>query len=127
MRAASVTAALTVKRRNRPVVENDDYAACTGRVIRAQGRRIAAGGVEGRTELLALEDQLARAVSTAVTGLRGCGYSWAEIAARTATTRQAAHQRWGHCEHGPDRTAATDNGSDRGSAWDNGPVAGAVS
>jgi hypothetical protein len=81
-------------------VENDDYAAFTGRVIRAQGRRIAAGDVEGLTELLALEDELARAVSTAVTGLRGCGYSWAEIAARTGTTRQAAHQRWGrHCEH----------------------------
>ena len=84
-----------MKRRNRPVVEDDDYAGFTGRVIRAQGRRIAAGDVEGLTELLALEDELARAVFTAVTGLRGCGYSWAEIAARTGTTRQAAHQRWG--------------------------------
>jgi hypothetical protein len=84
MPAASVKAALTVKRRNRPVVENDDYAAFTGRVIRAQGRRIAAGDVEGLTELLALEDELARAVFTAVTGLRGCGYSWAEIAGEAA-------------------------------------------
>ncbi len=81
MPAASVKAALTVKRRNRPVVENDDYAAFTGRVIRAQGRRIGAGDVEGLAELLALEDELVRAVFTAVTGLRGCGYSWAEIAA----------------------------------------------
>ena len=62
MPAASVKAALTVDRRNRPVVENDDYAAFTGRVIRAQGRRIGAGDVEGLAELLALEDELARAV-----------------------------------------------------------------
>ena len=78
MGAASVKTALTVKRRNRPVVENDDYAAFTGRVIHAQGRRIATGDVKGFTALLALEDELARAVSTAVAGaarLRGCGYS----------------------------------------------------
>ncbi len=30
-----------------------------------------------------------------MTGLRGFGYSWAEIATRLGITRQAAQQRWG--------------------------------
>jgi len=98
MRTASVKADLTAKRRFRPVVENDEYAAFVRRVIRAQGRRIATGDVEGLADLLALEAQLVSAVSTAVTGLRASGYSWAEIAARTGTTRQAAHERWAQCD-----------------------------
>jgi biotin operon repressor len=31
----------------------------------------------------------------AVKGLRGYGYSWAEIGARLGITRQAVQQRWG--------------------------------
>jgi hypothetical protein len=37
---------------------------------------------------------LAAATQQAVDGLRGLGYSWAGIAARLGTTRQAAQQRW---------------------------------
>lgn len=92
---ARANADLTPKRRTRRLVENDDYAAFTTRVIRAQGRRIATGDVEGLASLLALEDELRTALHHAVTGLRTHGYSWAEIAARIGTTRQAAHQRWG--------------------------------
>jgi hypothetical protein len=36
-----------------------------------------------------------QAIKEAVSGLRGKGYSWAEIAARLGVTRQAAQQRWG--------------------------------
>ena len=36
-----------------------------------------------------------QALTVAVNGLRGHGYSWAEIAARLGITRQAGHQRWG--------------------------------
>ena len=35
------------------------------------------------------------AIGQAVTGLRGFGYSWAEIGSRLGITRQAAQQRWG--------------------------------
>lgn len=95
---AGVNTGLTPKRRTRPVVENDDYAAFTGRVIAAQGRRIATGDVDGLADLIALEDDLARALHTAVTGLRACGYSWADIADRIGITRQAAHHRWGQAD-----------------------------
>lgn len=44
---------------------------------------------------LALAADIDTATRQAVTGLRAAGYSWAEIASRTGTTRQAAQQRWG--------------------------------
>jgi hypothetical protein len=46
--------------------------------------------------MLGLSDQIDTAISQAVTGLRGFGYSWAEIGNRLGITRQAAQQRWGH-------------------------------
>jgi hypothetical protein len=85
---------LTPKRRHRPVVENQDYAAFSRRVIRAAARRIAAGDIEELTHLLSLERELQSAIHTAVNGLRAQGYSWADIALRIGITRQAAHQRW---------------------------------
>jgi hypothetical protein len=104
-RPASVKAALTPNRPAEPgapgvpwrvrEVENPAFAAFVRRVIRAHGRRIAAGDVEGLRDLLTLADDLDAATHTAVTGLRRAGYSWTEIAERTGTTRQAAHQRWG--------------------------------
>lgn len=81
--------------RRRATVENTDYAAFAARVIRAHARRIADGDVEGLADLLALREELEAATATAVTGLRGFGYSWGDIAARLGTTRQAAQQRWG--------------------------------
>jgi hypothetical protein len=89
---------VTPKRRNRPVVENQNYAAFSRRVIRAQARRIAAGDVEELTHLLSLERELQRAIQTAINGLRAQGYSWADIALRIGITRQAAHQRWATTE-----------------------------
>ncbi len=77
-------------------MENDEYAAFTRRVVAAQGRRIAGGDVEGLRDLLALAEAVEAAVAAGVTGLRAVGFSWAEIAARIGTTRQAAQQRWGH-------------------------------
>ncbi|MGH3611158.1 MAG: hypothetical protein ACRDRK_00755 [Pseudonocardia sp.] len=82
-------------RRRRDVVENDDYAAFTRRILAAHGRRIAAGDIEGLADLAALSAQVDTAISTAVAGLRHHGYSWADIGARLGTTRQAAQQRWG--------------------------------
>ncbi len=94
-RPSGVNAALTPNRRVRRVVENDDYAAFTRRVVAAQGRRIARGDVEGLAALLALGQEIEAATSVAVTGLRDFGYSWAEIASRIGVSRQAAQQRWG--------------------------------
>jgi hypothetical protein len=76
------------------VVENSEFAAFGRRIIRAAGRRIAAGDVEALPDLAALSADLDAAIGDAVTGLRQTGYSWGEIAARLGVTRQAAHQRW---------------------------------
>ena len=84
----------STRRRVRRVVENDDYAAFTRRVLAGYARRIARGDIEGLTQLAALAADINIALHDAVTGLRGQGYSWAEIAARLGTTRQAAHQRF---------------------------------
>ena len=82
-------------RRRRSEVENDDFARFAVRIIRAHGRRIAEGDVEGLADLLALTAELDVATQVAVDGLRGRGYSWGEIASRLGTSRQNAQQRWG--------------------------------
>ena len=90
-----VNPVLTVRRRSRPVVENDDYAAFARRVIRAHGRRVAAGDPDALAALVALGAEIDTATDLGVRGLRAAGYSWAEIARRLGVTRQAAQQRWG--------------------------------
>jgi hypothetical protein len=85
---------LTPKRPGR-VRENDEYAAFARRVLRAYARRIADGDVEALTLMTDLSDEIDTVISQAVTGLRGFGYSWAEIGSRLGITRQAAQQRWG--------------------------------
>ena len=90
----AVKKTLTSKRPYR-VVENDEYAAFLRRVIRAYSRRVAAGDIEAITTMAALADHLEDATRQAITGLRGFGYSWADIAMRLGITRQGAQQRWG--------------------------------
>ena len=90
----TVKATLTPNRPGR-AVENDEYAAFARRVLRAYARRVAGGDVEALTLMLGLSAEIDAAISQAVTGLRGFGYSWAEIGSRLGITRQAAQQRWG--------------------------------
>ena len=103
-RAASSTRPRTASRstvkngltpyRQKRVVENAEFTAFGSRILRATGRRVAAGDVDALPALAALSAELDAAISDAVTGLRGAGYSWREIAVRLGITRQAAHQRW---------------------------------
>lgn len=90
----TVNPPLTAKRR-RKVRENPEYHAFARRGIRAYGRRIAAGDVEGLPGMLTLAAELDEATRAAVAGLREFGYSWAEIGARVGLTKQACQQRWG--------------------------------
>jgi len=90
----TVNGGLTPKRR-RPVTENSEYAAFARRILRAYSRRIATGDVESLTHMISLSDDINDAIQQAVKGLRGAGYSWAEIGARLGITRQAAQQRSG--------------------------------
>ena len=91
----TVKNSLTANRAGR-VVENDEYAAFTRRILRAYARRVATGDVEALALMLGLSAEIDDAIGQAVTGLRGFGYSWAEIGSRLGITRQAAQQRWGH-------------------------------
>ena len=77
------------------VVENDEYAAFARRVLRAYARRVADGDVEALILMFGLAAEIDTAITEAVKGLRGTGYSWAEIGSRLGVTRQAAQQRWG--------------------------------
>ena len=81
--------------RRRDVVENDEYAAFTRRILRAYARRVAAGDIEAITDMAALSEHIDDAIATAITGLRAFGYSWADIGQRLGISRQAAQQRWG--------------------------------
>ena len=56
--------------RTRRVVENDEFTAFGRRVLRAAGRRIAAGDVEALPALAALATELDAAITDAVAGLR---------------------------------------------------------
>lgn len=101
---STVNATLTPDRSGRGprVVENSEFTAFGSRILRAAGRRVAAGDVEGLPALAALSAELDAAITSAVIGLRGAGYSWGEIAARLGVTRQAAHQRWSTVVERPD-------------------------
>ena len=90
----TVKTRLTPKRARR-LIENDDYAAFTRRILRAYARRVADGDIEALTLMLGLSAEIDTAIGQAVTGLRGYGYSWADIGSRLGITRQAAQQRWG--------------------------------
>ncbi len=90
----TVKRSLTLNRRRR-VVENDEYTAFARRVLRAYSRRIASGDVETLADMVGLQTELETAIRDAVIGLRGFGYSWAEIGARLGVSKQAAQQRWG--------------------------------
>ncbi|MBD3782256.1 MAG: hypothetical protein IE926_04755 [Micrococcales bacterium] len=57
-------------------------------------RRIGDADPEDLEEMLALRADLDEAIVRSVAGLRANGYSWAEIARATGTTKQAAFARW---------------------------------
>lgn len=91
---SAVNHSLTANRRRR-VVENDEYAAFLHRVIRAYGRRVAAGDIEAITLMADTAREIDIAMRDAITSLRAIGYTWADIALRLGVTRQAVQQRWG--------------------------------
>ncbi len=66
---SAVKTGLTPERMRR-VVENDEFTAFSRRILRAAGRRIAAGDVEALPALAGLAVELEAAISDAVAGLR---------------------------------------------------------
>ncbi|HEV2377576.1 MAG TPA: hypothetical protein VGS19_36105 [Streptosporangiaceae bacterium] len=94
LRPSGVNRVLTPKRQRR-VVENDEYGAFVRRVIRAYSRRVAAGDIDAISAMAHTVTEMDTAIADAIQGLRGIGYSWADIALRLGVTRQAVQQRWG--------------------------------
>jgi hypothetical protein len=90
----TVNQRLTRNRARRPV-DNDEFAAFARRVLRAYARRVATGDIDALTVMTDLSAEIDAVIGQAVTGLRSCGYSWADIGTRLRITRQAAQQRWG--------------------------------
>lgn len=79
------------------MVETPEYAAFARRILRACGRRVGDGDVEGLICLVNLRSELEETIRSAVEGLRSepWNYSWSQIAAVLGTTRQGAQQRYG--------------------------------
>lgn len=76
-------------------VETSEYLGMLRRMVRAGGRRVAEADEPELSALLGIRAEIETAIATAVEGQRARGRSWADIAAATGTTRQAAFQRWG--------------------------------
>lgn len=74
--------------------DHSEYVAFVRRAVRALARRVGGADPEDLAEMLTVAGELDAAIEAAVRGLRVTGYSWAEIARATGTTRQAAHARW---------------------------------
>lgn len=75
-------------------IENSDYGRFAVRVIRGMARR-AAGDPELLPALRDIAELVDGQMRVAVAQCRREGYSWAEIAERLGTSRQAAQQRYG--------------------------------
>jgi hypothetical protein len=86
---------ITRRRRTRRVVENHEFASFARRIIRAFGRRVAAGDVDALADLVAMRDAIDEALVVAVAGLSERGYSYADMAARLGCTRQNVWAQWG--------------------------------
>jgi hypothetical protein len=78
-------------------VETNEFDAFARRILRAYGRRVAAGDIEALRSLTGLSAEIDAVTRLAVAGLRAkpYAYSWAEIADRLGVTRQAAQMRYG--------------------------------
>ena len=78
-------------------VENAKFDAFVRRILRAYGRRVAAGDVEALRSLAMLSSEVDATTRLAVAGLKNgpYKYSWQEIADRLGTSRQAAQMRYG--------------------------------
>lgn len=74
---------------------NVELIDAVGRMIRTAGRRCADGDVSDLPELLALGDEVNRAITAAVVGLRSHGVYWSSIGEAIGTSKENAVQRWG--------------------------------
>lgn len=82
----------TMRRRH----EAPDVGKAAARFMRALAKRAANGEAEAIEWLIQLQAELDAATQLAVDNYRELGFSWAQVAQLTGTTRQAAQMRFGH-------------------------------
>lgn len=83
------------KTRKRRHVENQDFRALLGRLLRALARRVSEGDSEDLALLASLSRDIDRLLADAIAGQRAGGdVSWKRIADALGVTRQAAQQRF---------------------------------
>lgn len=76
-------------------VETPEFVAMVARMLRAAGRRVAAGDDWELSELVSLRPVLEEAIQMGVDGLREQGHSWQYIGDGLGISRQAAQERYG--------------------------------
>jgi hypothetical protein len=86
---------VVTRKRVKRVRSNEEFDAFTRRILRAYARRVASGDVEALRSMATLSVEVDAVIALAVLGLRKVPYSWAEIADRLGTSRQAAQMRYG--------------------------------
>ena len=87
----------TSRKRAKRFVEAAEFDAFARRILRAYGRRVAAGDIEALRSLADLAAEVDAVTRIAVTALHRSphSYSWQEIADRLGVTRQAVQARYG--------------------------------
>lgn len=78
----------------KPVVENDEYAKFTLRIVRALAKR-ASADIDSLAALRDIHAITEDVLAEAIAACRQEGYSWSEVGQRLGITRQAAQQRYG--------------------------------
>lgn len=76
-------------------VETTAYAAMLRRMIRAYGRRVGQESDADLAEMVAMREELEKAIAEAVSGQRTQGQSWAYIGRGLGCSRQSAWERYG--------------------------------
>ncbi|MGC2652118.1 MAG: hypothetical protein WA317_00625 [Mycobacterium sp.] len=84
---------LSAKRPQQPR-DDEDVVMAVSRLVRAVGRRCAAGDPDSGVWLRMLRQELAEAESEAVAGWRDSGFSDSQIGRELGVTKQAVQKRW---------------------------------
>lgn len=83
-------------RQSKSGMENPEYAQMMARMVRTYERRLSNADPTDIMDALNIAREMDAMIGRAVRQMREQGgFSWAEIATYTGTTRQAAQQRWG--------------------------------
>lgn len=79
-------------------VETPKFAQFVRRILRAYGRRIAAGDDVDLVEMVAVREEFDQIIEIAVLGMRAEGHTWEYIGRQFKISPQAAYNRWGYAK-----------------------------